>query len=253
MTRADFEKFLSATTETLFSRARAADELSFLFSILGLNSGMEDAGWQPINETQQLVADLSGLINGPIYEDAKIRLALLLYCHITESSYHYHVLYNLLLTVERTPPKLFSFLDKYTKSGRPPTVSAKLSEIRSVANRLGLQDIGLIFDEIIRADIRNAFFHSDYILHEDVLRLKHRGSEIRQISTEEVYELVGKTVDFFRHILRKQSEARMSFRKGRQITNRKSPDGRELCSVEVLVDDKWGATGFKSLTPGDFW
>ena len=31
---------------------------------------MEDVGWQPINETNFLVADLVGLINGPLYVDA---------------------------------------------------------------------------------------------------------------------------------------------------------------------------------------
>ena len=131
MDRTEFREILNLGLQRLFNEARQCDELSFLFAILGFNSGEEDVGWQPINETQALIGDLIGLINGPLYDDAKARIALLLYCHITEANFLYHCLYNLLLTIEHQPPKIFSFLDKY-KNGVPPSVSAKLLDRTSL-------------------------------------------------------------------------------------------------------------------------
>jgi hypothetical protein len=237
----------------LLAKARAADEFAFLFSILGLDSGEEDEGWQPIAETQQLVADLLGLLDSPLYDEARIRLALLLYCHITEANYHYHCLYNLLQTVDGQIPKLFNFLDKYNK-GNPPSVSAKISSIRALANKHGQTGVCSIFDEIIRPDIRNAFFHSDYILFEGELRLKHRGSQIARIPFSEVIELVGKTADYFKGVLLALDRARRSFPKDYQIANRKSKDGTmQLCPVEVTIDDAGYAIGFKITRPGPVW
>jgi hypothetical protein len=252
MDRTEFRKILNLGLKRLLNEARQCDELSFLFAILGFNSGEEDVGWQPINETQALTRDLVGLINGPLYDEARARIALLLYCHITEANFLYHCLYNLLLTIERQPPKIFSFLDKY-KNGIPPSVSAKLLDIRSKAKEHGFSEIDTIFEEIIRPDIRNAFFHSDYILFDDELRLKHRGSQYARVPLTTVFALVEKTVDFFNTFMSLLMEARRSFPKGYKIANRKASDGRSLCSVEVIVDDSGLACGFQGSDPLPIW
>ncbi len=209
-------------------------------------------GWQPINETNSLVVDLVGLINGPLHDDAKVRIALLLYCHLTEANYLYHCVYNLLLTIERQPPKVFSFLDKY-RNGIPPSVTAKIMEITSKAKQNGLVGIGDMFTEIIKPDVRNAFFHSDYILFDGEVRLKHRGSEYARIPYQSVFELVEKTVDFFNGFMELLLEARRSFPKGHKITGRKTPDGRNLSSVAVLTDDDGMTIGFEGSDPLPLW
>jgi len=168
--RDEFRKFVEAEMRRLFQAARQRDELSFLFAVVGFDSGAEDPGWKPIGETQALVHDLVGLINGPLHDDTKARMALFLYCHITEANFIYHCLYNLLLTIEGQPPKVFNFLDKY-KNGVPPSVSAKATEISAKALEQGFKGVKDILDEIIRPNIRNAFFHSDYILFEGKFRL----------------------------------------------------------------------------------
>lgn len=252
MNRSDFRRLLESEMRALFQRAKGSDELSFLFAILGINSGEEDIGWQPINETHSLLNDLVGLINGPLYDDAKIRIALLLYCHLTEANYLYHCIYNLLLTIEGRPPKVFSFLDKY-RNGIPPSVSAKLSELRSKAKQNGFVGIDEIFNEIIRSDIRNAFFHSDYILFDNELRLKHRGSELARVPYADVFALLEKAVDFFNGFMGLLMEARRSFPKGHRIINRKTPDGRNLSSIRVLTDDKGVAVGFEGSDPLPLW
>jgi hypothetical protein len=248
----EFRKALDVELKRLFGAARQRDELSFLFAVLGINSGIEDAGWQPIAETHALVQDLVGLINAPLSDDTKARMALLLYCHVVEANFLYHCLYNLLLTVDGQLPKIFNFLDKY-KQGVPPSVSAKLSEIRSKAAEHGFHGINEIFDEIMRPDIRNAFFHSDYILYGGELRLKHRGSQYANIPLKELYALVEKTLAFFGVFMHLLTEARRSFPNGYLITGRKAPDGRNLCSVQVLVDEDGLANGFTASGPLPIW
>jgi len=252
MERAAFKTLLETEIERLFQEARKKDELSFLFAALGFNSGAEDAGWQPIGETQALVADLLGLINGPLHDGAKARLALFLYCHITEANYIYHGLYNMLLTVDGQQPKLFNFLTKYRK-GVPPSFSAKITEIRNMADNLDFKDLNVIFDEIVRTDIRNAFFHSDYILFEGELRLKHRGSEIKSVPLQEITGLVGKALDFFYGFMNLQAKALRSFPKGYRITGRKRPGWGSLASIDVLVDDDGIASGFSTSDPLPLW
>jgi hypothetical protein len=252
MTRDEFKTKVDAELRGVFQAARQRDELSFLFAILGINSGMEDVGWQPINETQALTADLIGLINGPLHHHAKARMALLLYCHITEANFLYHCLYNMLLAAEGHPPKVFNFLDKY-KNGVPPSVSAKLTEIKAKAAAQKFEGINAIFSEVIRPDIRNAFFHSDYILFENELRLKHPGSQYARIPLQEVFELVQKTVEFFNGFMGLLNESRRSFPAGYKITGRRAPKGQPLSSVEVLVDERGFATGFQSSDPLPIW
>ena len=179
-------------------------------------------------------------------------MALLLYCHITEANFLYHCLYNMLLTVEGQPPKVFSFLDKY-KNGVPPSVTAKVSEIRSKAAQHGFDGINAVFDEIMRPEIRNAFFHSDYILFDGELRLKHRGSQYARIPLRDVFGLVAKTTDFFHCFMGLLNEARRSFPKGHKIVARKGADGRNLSSIDVLVDEAGLAVGFGSSDPLPIW
>ena len=252
MNRSEFQKLVNSELPRLFQAAREHDELAFLFAVLGVNSEKDDAGWQPIGEAQAVVHDVLALINGPLHQHAKVRLALMLYCHIIETDFPYHCLYNLLLTVEgREPPKTFSFLDKY-KSGIPPSVPDRLAAIKAKAIEHKFLGINAIFDQIVRADIRNVFVHSDYVLFGDELRLRHR-DQYASIRLAEVMELVQKTVDWFNSFMALLTASRRSFPKGRRITGRKSAGGRDLCSVEVLVDERGFATGFKTSDALPLW
>jgi len=248
--KAEFDQLLEKEIPRLFEEARQKDELSFLFAVLGINSGMEDAGWQPIGETHALVNDLIGLINAPLHSDTKVRLMLFLYCHITEADFLYHCLYNLLLTIEGQPPKMFSFLDLY-RNGIPPSFSKKLSEIKKKASKNGFESIESILEEIVRSDIRNAFYHSDYILFENEMRLKHNGYQI--VSFPEVIDLVDKAMSFFNFFFAQLVKARSSFQKGHKITGRKTPNGEPLSSVDVTVDDNGIAIGFSTSDPLPVW
>lgn len=252
MERAEFRSLADQTFGSLFGKAKKNDEFAFLFAILGINSGEEDIGWQPVNETQNLISDIAGLLQGPLYDDAKLRLALLLYCHVIEASYHYHCIYNLLLTIDGQTPLVFSFLDKYRK-GIPPSLAVKIGDIGTLADKHGEVGVRMIFKQIIRPDIRNAFFHSDYIIFDGELRLKHRGSEIAKIPQATIFELLQNTIDFFQMFLNALALARKSFPKDHIIRNRKSSKGTPLASVEILFHEDGSACGFSMSDPLPMW
>jgi hypothetical protein len=252
MDRAKLQELADAELQRLFKAAAERDPLAFLFAVLGISSGAEEAAWQPIGETQTFAQDLLALINGPLTQYAKVRLALALYCRLIDADFIYDCLYNLFLILEgRQSPKTFNFLDKY-KNGVAPAVSAKIADIKSKAIEQKFSDINVIFDQIIRPEIRDAFLRSDYILAENELRLKHRAQYAR-VRLNEVIELVQKTVDWFNAFLRLLAAARRSFPKGHKITGRKSAKGQDLGSVEVLVDERGVATGFKAADSLPLW
>ena len=175
----EFDELVSSALDELFQAAKAKDEFAYIFALLGINSGMEDAGWQPIAETFMLYRDFAALSNAPLLDHTKMRLLLTAYCQITEANYPYHVLYNMLLSIEgKSPPKLFNFLDKY-RGPVPPAVKEKVKEISDKAIALNHAKIKTILDETFNVQIRNAVSHADYILYQNEFRLKHRGNQIQ--------------------------------------------------------------------------
>lgn len=67
--------------------------------------------------------------NTPLEVHTKERLALVVYCHITEANFLYHDVFNLLLAADGQPPNVFNFTHK-VQNGKPPSVNAKLADIK---------------------------------------------------------------------------------------------------------------------------
>ena len=95
MARQTHEEFKSKTKlalSNLFEAAKTHNEFAYVFSLLGINSGEEDSGWQPIAETYMLMRDFVAIANAPFHQHTKARLLLLCYTQITEANYIYHVI-----------------------------------------------------------------------------------------------------------------------------------------------------------------
>ncbi len=60
-----YEQHCRAALESVADAARKKDEFAYLHAILGINGGMEDAGWQPINESKTFVHELVSLQHAP--------------------------------------------------------------------------------------------------------------------------------------------------------------------------------------------
>jgi|GEM_PF-2301872 len=249
----DFRSKCNTALNAMYQNAKGTNELAFVFSILGIDSGAEAPGWQPFVETQSFISDILWLINSPLNNDTKTRMGLILYCHIVESNYMYHVFYNLLNTIKGKEPKVFNFLDLYTGS-KPPSVSKKLKEIKTVAQSVQLNSISELLTDVFFFDIRNAFMHSDYILYNSEFRLKHKGSRIFGIGYNELWGIIKKSVTLYDEFLSCQRQYLTSFPVGYKITNRKSSQGYSVCDVELLVDETTGyLKGFSTSDPLPLW
>ena len=248
-----FKENVSNEIESLFQQAKRTDELAYIFSLLGFNSGMEDVGWQPINETIELLKDIVSLSNAPLKNFTKIRLFLLIYCQLTEANYIYHVIYNMLLTVDnQKPPQVFNFLEKY-RGPVPPAISMKLEMIKRIATRLEFEGLLNIFDKIYDSDIRNAVSHADFILFDNKFRLKHRGDKIMEKSFDQVTEIVNYAVIFFQTFFQLTLKHQSSYTDGYVINNRMNKSGSPLSSVSIIVDDHGFLIGFKSSDSYPIW
>lgn len=248
-----FSKSASDALEKLFQAAKAKDEFAYIFALLGINSGVEDMGWQPINETRRLMREIISLVNTPLDDHTKMRLLLLVYCQITEASYPYHILYNMLLTVEfESPPKVFNFLEQYRK-GVPPSVKSKVQQICEKSVALGHPEIKSILDTVFSLPIRNAVSHADFIIFNDKLRLKHTGREIMEIPLDDAVLLINKMVNFFELIFVKLHEHKTSYKEGDVIKNRKNKAGMNLSSMTLSVDPRYGVGGFSTSDPLPMW
>jgi hypothetical protein len=249
----EFNKTVIKEIDDLFLKAKEIDELAYIFSLLGINSGIEDLSWQPIGETCQLVKDFGTIANSPLNYHAKIRLFLQMYCQVTETSYIYHIVYNMLLTIDNEePPRVFNFLDKY-KGPIPPNVGVKLGLIKDIALKHNLNGIIDLFDKIYDSDIRNAVSHADYVLFDKEFRLKHRGDAIKKIKLDEVYDLVNYAVIFFQTFCQISSKHRKSYKNDYVISNRKGKNGNPLSSIKLTVHESGVLLGFKTVDPLPIW
>jgi hypothetical protein len=253
MDAAAYKQHCQDALARLADAARKKDEFAYLHAVLGINGGMEDAGWQPFDETRAFVADFVKLINSKKLGDhTKTRLALVVYCHITEANFIYHDVFNLLLAADGQPVRIFNFINK-VQNGKPPSVNAKLADVKATADRMGHGDITAMFDEIWKPDIRNAVFHSDYILFGDKLRIKHRVTQYAEFPIADVFALLQKTLHLFDALIDARVKGLRSFSKGHKITGRMSPKGYQLSTIDVTVDDNGWAVGFSSSDPLPIW
>ncbi len=249
----EFNDIVIQEIESLFLKAKETNELAYVFSLLGFNSGIEDIGWQPINETSQLVQDFGSIANSPLNYHTKLRLLLQMYCQVTEAGYLYHIIYNMLLTVDNEePPRLFNFLDKY-RGPIPPNVGVKLNSIKTLSSKHKLNGLIDIFKKIYDYDIRNAVSHADYILFEDEFRLKHRGDVIKKIKLDDVYDLVNYAVIFFQTFFAVSYKHKTSYKNDYVINNRKGKAGNNLSSIKLKVGKSSVLIGFEAMDPLPVW
>jgi hypothetical protein len=178
-----FDRFFShyvALLAPLFKRIPRND-IQDLFEIvccLVHPGGVESADENPLLETTALIDDLDALSRQemnewPDPERTKARLALLSYCHLTESEFFYVLLVNLLRVRcgERWTFAPFADLVRARKKKSdkpdvriPPSPKQKINRITVYSRKAGLPQIGEAFASFYVSEIRNAVFHADYTL-----------------------------------------------------------------------------------------
>jgi hypothetical protein len=157
----------------LFDKAKESDEFEFCCSLLRIR-GIETYGWDPLHETDQLTKQILSLINSPIVSDLKYRLSLFLYCHLTEMSDVYNIVGNMLRVISGERYSINPFIAALHHSKRDAKYpTSKAERIKEWSNEVNLTDVGELFETFLVKQVRNAFYHSDYILTNESFNIKH--------------------------------------------------------------------------------
>jgi hypothetical protein len=224
--------------------------------------GMEDKGWDPYEESRAVVTELYAFMQidlpterFPNRQLTNWRLALLFYNHIVEMDAPYEVITNLLrfrLGKGYNPNPFYDFLEpeqrkRAKKIGLFP--KQKISVIKKLAAEAKLE-VGSIFDEFYRNDLRNAISHSDFIFTDDGFRCRN-GNWLGafKISFQELDDIITKAKVFIGTFFGLEREARKYW--GTYAGRGIAYDFTYKGLMEVLVDDEGLMNGFKIHWPNN--
>lgn len=182
-------------------------------------AGMKDTGWESYNESLAFLEDMDRLGNLHLPRDifpepfhTRARLALIAYSHATEMNMPYDLLANLLrLRIGKkycTDPFAHLATSRNVKRGgatvfkrMAASPEKKIKFIEEISLQARLPEIGAALREIYDPVIRNAVFHSDYVLHGTSMHLL---SDFRKPSKQEIrtpvvelHELISLTANAF--------------------------------------------------------
>lgn len=172
-------------------------------------SGMQDADWDPFEESKDAFEDYNALLR---LEESKLskagrwRIGLLMYCQAVEMTAPQEFLANLLriLGGAKYHIKPFGSLGRSNKkkpfSWVPPSAPVKYRELKRLATACGQFTFGKYIDQFFNEDIRNAFSHADYIIAGEHFRWTESGLA-QQLPLDQVNLIVRNCFRFFSGVL----------------------------------------------------
>jgi hypothetical protein len=239
----------------LFTSARAKDEFEYVCALLRIR-GMEDPGWDRLEETSTLVGEILALAAAPLLPHTRARLGLLIYCHIVEADPIYGVIENMLRTVEGLRCSISPFQDLYRRKkpsqGRPfghsipPSAKMVVDHVCDHARKVAQPKVAEILEWMFHDGVRNAFFHSDYILYRDEFRSRETSLTL---SLDELSKVINRGLAFYNAFMKTWREHRHSYKESKIVEGRMRADGG-LMPVRLLVDPAHGVHGFTSDLSG---
>lgn len=235
----------------LFDEARARDEFEFVSTLLRLR-GMEDQGWDTLEESWSLINQVIAQIEAPVENLFKTRLLIFLYCHVTEMDDLYHIVGNLLRVIGGERYSLAPFakgMHGYKSAATTP--AAKVGRIRRWAEDAGLPEVAELLETVLVTPVRNAFFHSDYVLFSNEFRIKRgRGVQLGDLNKkivplEWLLPRIELTVNMILALVDLLRTHVASYQEPKVVQGRFSADG-SLVEIELIVREGYGVTGFRS-------
>jgi hypothetical protein len=242
--------------DELFHKARDRDEFEYASALLRIR-GMEDAGWDPLEETGALFNDIGTLLEAPLNDYARVRLGLLLYSHLTEVDAIYEILANMIEVTAGDRCVIAPFHDLYTPAGRPryeqypPSAKRVVTRLKEKAAARGHDEVTELLNWFFNDGVRNAFFHSDYILYRDEFRSREgafvddNGVRRGSMKIVDVAELINRSMFFYQSFMEVYEEHRLSYREDKQVRGRIGPGGA-MEEITLLADKDHGLYGFRS-------
>lgn len=237
--------------EYLFQTAKEEDEFEYCSTLLRIR-GMEEAGWDPLHESQQLAHQLLAVAEAPIEQSLRLRLHLFLYCHLTEMFDTYHIPANMLRVCMGERYVMNPFGKEFHASNKPARYpTEKASRIKEWADSLQQLDLGAMFQEMLVKEVRNAFYHSDYILTPNSFNIRrgrgvHIGNEITtQVPYEWLFPRINLGIGLALAILNLTVAHMRSYKEDKVVQGRITSDG-SYSDIQLTVDKDHGLSGFKS-------
>ena len=235
-------------------------------------SGMKDTGWESHYESLAFLNDFKALGEIDLPQEkflspaqTRTRLALISYCHLIEMNLPYELLANLLrlrigqkyaidpFAHLRTPITAKEGGVKRIVKMRPVSPEKKIKEIEEMSAKAGMPEVGVALRGTYDPTIRNAVYHSDYVVHDGNMHLlsDSRFSEKLQINTPEVEfeDLVHLTAEAFGfhsalEILYQRACTLLKDYKGKFL-----PYDQNYKGVLELTFDEDTLTGFRAYWP----
>lgn len=236
-----------AALNEIFQKAKEKDEFEYASALLRIR-GMEDAGWDPLVESYAAINDYIALIESPLRDITKIRLALLTYSHITEIDAVYDMLANMLLTINGKRCSITPFADyaAATKK-RASSPFEKIAALKDMEKASGITSLGGMFDVFFDNKIRNAFYHSDYTIYGNEFRYRRKYAVAAPIA--EVMRKIQECINFYLAFMRLQDDHRRSYKEPKIIKGRLAPNDGWL-DVELTIQEGGGLIGFRTPPTG---
>ena len=189
--------------DTVFRKALEIAPFDVLCTVLRV-SGMQDAGWDPFEESTQASDDLNWLLTKAHERSPKAawRVALLYYCQLVEMSAAHDILANLLRILNGEPFIIQPFHDKVRRKKNslwdrtPPSATTKFKRIREYAEKANENNLVDLVNGFFDDEVRNAFSHSDYIITEDQFRVTESGFG-KVLELTKLSETINLAFDFF--------------------------------------------------------
>lgn len=233
-----------ALLEPLFRKAQEVDEFEYACTLLRVR-GAERAGLDALVEGQALVSDMLSLIQSPLNDPTKLRLALLLYVHIVEMKAPYHVIINMLRVTQGERYNLAPFGGARYPEGR-------IRRIKAASAAADFPEVGTHFDTFYSKEIRNAFAHSGYVIHGDEFNIVGgKGIEVspgvisHSVSAQDyVLPRIQRAVDYGLGFFELMSSSRRAYKEPKVVNARLGPDG-QLVNATLLVESDEGLVGFE--------
>lgn len=258
----EFFEMAETSLIALFAAARQRNELDYVFALEPEQRGYQDARWSSAGESFLAFDDYQKFLSRPEHLDEdgrsssiRIRIALSFYCHLSEAGGFYEIPKKMLSVAsgDKFFRAAFNNINQiHRQSGNRiiPNANAVFRDLTGHSSTLGFDELSSVFASAFDPDLRNAYSHSNYVLHSEGLRLKNRATNsIRIITWEEFDRIFNRGVGFFQIMRGVLQDAISDYESGKTILGQLHDEGigpivitfhrPENCLVISGMNDYW--------------
>jgi len=233
----------------LFHTAKKFDEGEFVQVLIGFNGIGDHRALTHLHESREFIKDIKSLIIGNPNKHSRIRLSLLLYCHIFEMDELYNIIGNLLrISMGQEQRYIPDLYNKHNQEDLTPT--EKLFRLNQIAKQCRFEELVKGINALYSNRIRNAFFHSAYsLLEDDFCIVKGEGIKIGNVihnilSIDNfLIPKINSSINFIDRFFALIDEYKLIYRENKIVQGR-LPDPQPIM---ILGDPKKGLVGFQSF------